>query len=311
MEYVTRLHLKTCGASRQELINFCLHGPEQYLAIGWSYVYKNKKEIHDFRDFYDAVKLSSNRMPHVLNTLWYTKEGDLFWTRDLQGFYWICQAKGPARPANVNGVIYPRPFPEMDIGAVIPVKAYKVGQEVPGQIKASFNRPRGGTCEDLRDPSVIEYSKYRFNCLTGSSYYEIGRVENCILDNLPDFELEELVIAYLQIKERYYVLSNSIANRSTTVKIECAFIRRDKSSLQKAVVQVKGGHSKEIDAREYLPYNQNGYRVYLYAPTVKNAECLSDCIVITKDDLLSFYQEYKVILPNEITIWENLISEKC
>ena len=43
-----------------------------------------------------------------------------------------------------------------------------------------------------------------------------NHLEGSILDNLPDFDLEELVISYLQIKKNFYVLSNSIANKSTT-----------------------------------------------------------------------------------------------
>ena len=81
-----------------------------------------------------------------------------------------------------------------------------------------------------------------------------------ILDNLPDLELEELVIAYLQIKKNFYVLSNSIANKSTTIKIECELIGRDKNNKKKAVVQVKGGKTKSIDALSYKSKGlSNGY----------------------------------------------------
>ena len=39
----------------------------------------------------------------------------------------------------------------MDIGVVLPIIAYKSGLQIPGQIKASFNRPRGGIAEGLYD----------------------------------------------------------------------------------------------------------------------------------------------------------------
>ena len=73
-----------------------------------------------------------------------------FWTRDLDGNYWICRALGTAQPCY---------DPKLDIGAIIPVNAYKYGLEVPGQIKASFNRPRGGTCQDLSEKIIVEFSK--------------------------------------------------------------------------------------------------------------------------------------------------------
>lgn len=126
--------------------------------------------------------------------------------------------------------------------------------------------------------------------------------------NLPDFELEELVIAYLQIKENYYLLSNSIARKSTTVKIECELISRDLSNPRKAVVQVKGGSSKEIDARNYQAFVDAGYLVYLFAPHILNQDKVNHIVEITREDLLGFYQEYKPILPDSITRWEDLFS---
>jgi hypothetical protein len=197
------------------------------------------------------------RLNHALNIFLCAKENDLFWTRDLNGFYWICRAIGKAQV---------RCIPDMDIGAIIPVKAYKYGLEVPGQIKASFNRPRGGTCEDIRYFSIVEYSKKIYNELSGTSTYLINHVSNDLLSNLPDFDLEELVISYIQLKEDYYILSNFIANKSTTIKIECEFIHRSKDKLKKAVVQVKGGKYEQLNALDYKEFADNGYTVYLFAP---------------------------------------------
>lgn len=294
---VTRINLKTDCENRRELIDFCLMGDQQFLVIGWSYIYKKCKDIHDYRDFYRAVKDDVSRINHAFNVFWYTSKGDLFWTRDLEGNYWICRATGASQ------IKYDE---TMDIGAVVPVVAYKVGMQVPGQIKASFNRPRGGIAEGIHDEMIIEYSKYMYNLLSNTEGYNYKKVDGSILDNLPDFELEELVISYLQLKRNYYVLSNSIANKSTTIKIECEFIGRDKNKKEKAVVQVKGGKVKSIDAMDYRDYVDDGYIVYLYASEIKNIDNVSNCIEITRNDLMEFYAEYKLILPESITKWESL-----
>lgn len=306
MNFVTRINLKTSGIDRQELINFCLNNENQYLAIGWSYVYENNENavnITDYTSYYYAVKdkehKQGKKINPVLNIFWYAKKNDLFWTRDLEGNYWICRAKSNA---------IPKCDFQMDIGAILPVEAYKVGLEVPGQIKASFNRPRGGTAETIKDDIITEYSKYIYNQMSGQSLYEYGKHNGDLLDNLPDFDLEELVIAYLQIKENYYVLSNSIANKSTTIKIECVLISRDKLNFRKAVLQVKGGKTKSINALDYQPYVDDGYIVYLYAPQINNIDKLENCIEITKEDLHSFYCDYKANLPKSITKWENLFN---
>lgn len=296
-DHVTRINLKTDCEDRSQLIDFCLHGDKQYLVIGWSYIYEKGIEINNYQDFYYAVKDDVSRINHAFNVFWEAEDDDLFWTRDLEGNYWICRATGPAQ------IKYDA---SMDIGAVVPVSAFKVGMQVPGQIKASFNRPRGGIAEGIYDAIMVEYSKHIYNELSGKKRFECNPMEGSILDNLPDFDLEELVIAYLQIVKNFYVLSNSIANKSTTIKIECELISRDKDKKRKAVVQVKGGKSKCVDALNYKPYIDDGYEVYLYAPIIENIDVLPNCIEISKEALLNFYEKYKCILPESITRWEKL-----
>lgn len=296
MDYVTRLNLKTGGVNRAE---FCLNSEEQYLAIGWSKAHEIGYKINNYEDYYYAVKkaYNKNRAQPVHNMFWDAKEDDLFWTRDKEGMYWICRVTGKAQAKYIQ---------EMDIGAILPVEAYKYGLEVPGQIKASFNRPRGGTAERIKNKVIVEFSKKIYNQLSNSDTYAVEKVNNDILGNLPDFELEELVISYIQLKENYYLLSNSIANKSTTIKIECEFIHREKTQLKKAVVQVKGGTTIQLDALDYKEYSDAGYVVYLFAPYIINQEKLNNCIVISRKELLDFYNEYKTILPDSIVKWEEL-----
>jgi hypothetical protein len=296
VERVTRIHLKTSGESRKELIDFCLNSEKQYVAIGWSGAFETNPSIKSYEDYYYAVKERYNcRADHSHNVFWNAKPNDLFWTRDLDGIYWICRATDKAMPMYI---------PKLDIGAVVPVCAYKYGLEVPGQIKASFNRPRGGVCQDFKDEIIIEFSKSTYNEKSGTAFYEIKPITGNLLDNLPDFELEELVISFIQLHEDYYLLSNSIAKKSTTIKIECELIHRNKNRLKKAVVQVKGGRNKCIDALDYKSYDDAGYMVYLYAPHIVNLDKLKNAIYISREQLLSFYKDYKSILPDSITKWE-------
>ncbi|SKA65647.1 hypothetical protein SAMN02745111_01154 [Eubacterium uniforme] len=304
MEYVTRINLKTATNERQKLVDYCLgNEKEQYVAIGWSYIYDSgKKSFKDYKEFWYAVeeniKSRRGRINPALNLFWNVKENDLFWTRDLDGVYWICRARGEAES---------KCFDELDIGAVVPVEAYKVGLEVPGILKASFNRPRGGIVHKIKDDIFINYSKYVYNKISNTEIYkDIAYGNGNIIDTLPDFELEELVISYIQIKDNYYLISNSIANKSTTIKIECEFISRDKNNIRKAVVQVKGGNA-QIDASDYKEYIKQGYSVYLYAGGGVYS-VTDDYIVITKEQLKEFYFEYKDILPDDITKWENLFN---
>lgn len=306
-DYVTRFNLKTDTKFRSELIDLCLNGEmkisdiKQCLAIGWSSV---NVESVQYADFYNAVKLyvhsQHKRINPALNIFSFAKVNDLFWTRDMNGFYWICRVKDTAK-VYLNKAL--------DIGAVLPVEAYKFGLEVPGQLKASFNRPKGGITEKLKDINIIEYSKFVFNKLSNEEYYDVNlNLANNVIANLLDFELEELVISYLQIVKGYYLLSNSIANKSTTVKIECQLISRDVNDVKKAVVQVKGPKAQVLDALDFKDYEDEGYYIYLYAPYIDNLEKMKNAICISDDELYAFYTEYKTILPESITQFENLFN---
>lgn len=106
----------------------------------------------------------------------------------------------------------------------------------------------------------------------------------------------------------YYVLSNSIAKKSTTMKIEGIFRSRRQGSKEKAVVQVKfKKYSGILDALDFKEYLESGYKVYFYGPIIKNEEKDKNCIQITDEDLLSFYNTYKENLSESITVWEELI----
>ena len=300
-DYVARIHLKIPDKNnenaRKKLIDYCLNSKKQCLAIGWQGAHKNGiKETYN--DFYESSR--GERTNAVLNLFKEAEENDLFWTRDLDGMYWICRVTDKAQAKFVE---------ELGIGAVIPVKAYRYGLEVPGQIKASFNRPRGGTAERIKDPDkvIFEYSKYIYNQLSGEAYYTIEKLKGKLLDNLPDFDLEELVISYIQLKHNYYVLSNSIAKKSTTIKIECEFISRDKSCIKKAVVQVKAKQG-EVKASDYKKFSESGYTVFLYCGNKEPDEGYENFVYITEEELNNFYYEYKNILPESITKWEELIK---
>lgn len=291
MVKIVRINLKTSAENRQDLIDYCLNQEKQFLAIGWA------GEYETFEAYYNTVKSGMRRTNPVLNIFLTVEMDDLFWTRDLDGAYWICRSIGKAEAFFSK---------ELDIGAVIPVEAYKVGLQVPGQIKASFNRAYAGTANKIHEPIIEEYSKATYNRLSKMDYYQVNQLQGNLLDNLPDFDLEELVISYIQIKYDYYVLSNSIASKSTTIKIECEFLSRNPEKVAKAVLQVKGKKATPLDARQFLSFVEEGYEVFLFAPVVKNAEKLKSVTVITSSELLDFYHTHKAILPASTTQWEKL-----
>lgn len=105
--------------------------------------------------------------------------------------------------------------------------------QVPWQIKEAFKRANAGTAQRIKDSITVEYSKTLFNSLSGKDFYSVSQLNGNLLDNLPDFDLEELVISYIQIDYDYYVLLNSIASKSNTIKVECEFMSRNPQKPKK------------------------------------------------------------------------------
>lgn len=306
--FVARVHLNSDVQNkehgRRKLIDFCLKNhSEQYLAIGWSCAHLKNKSISTFSDFFEATRVwckeNNKRIDTSINLFRESQVGDLFWTRDLEGYYWICRAKSePVAYCNT----------ELDIGALLPVEAYQFQLEVPGQIKAAFNRVNGGVAQRIYDEIILNYSKFVFNKCSGTATYRIdNHTKGDIISNLPDFELEELVISYIQIKYDYYVLSNSIANKSTTIAIECEFMSRNVNAPKRAVVQVKG-EKGQIDVSLYKTYLEKGYDVFFYSMNYINKENQSNFIYIERNELIEFYHQYKSVLPESITHWEDLFA---
>ena len=128
--------------------------------------------------------------------------------------------------------------------------------------------------------------------MSNSNMYSLRNIEELsqeskenFISNLPDFDLEELVISYIQIEHDYYLLSNSIANKSTTVKIEGELYSRNLSKPGKAVVQVKGpGYKNVLSAILFKQFIEDGYVVFLYANKC-DACGLDNVVIITKEEL--------------------------
>ena len=54
---------------------------------------------------------------------------------------------------------------------------------------------------------ILEFSRYAFNAVSKTEKYQVEPINGNLLDNLPEFELEELVIDYIQLKYNYYPVS--------------------------------------------------------------------------------------------------------
>ena len=288
-----RLHLKFAadshGGSREEAINFCLEN--NFLAIGWSYLYKDNN-IKNLNDYLNAVKHQSGEKS--VKTFASLCINDLIWTRDLLGVYYLCRVI--SAPEIYND--YTR-----EIGCIVKVQIHEVGTNVPGFIVSRFSQPLSGTIQRIKDETIIDYSMFLFNQKANQAVYsDIKKPNYDLCKMLHPLDLEELVIAYLQIKYDYYLSKNSVARGDTTIKIECELYPRNTNNNQSAVLQVKNGNGW-ADPDSFKEYVQMGKKVFLYFANQNYGDEIDGIVYIKTEELYEFAHVYKSLLPSCLQFW--------
>ena len=304
-----RLHLKTSagqkgheGGTREELVCLCLNQKSPFLAIGWSYLYNNYS-IDSFYDYLQAYYAAENKKstPHCFSKL---SIDDLVWTRDLNGVYYLCRIiDAPKHFENESDRL------RLDIGAIIRVELLKVGLSVPGAIVSRFYSTNGRqpALQAINNEKMLEYSKMIYNQLSGKIYYELLNTQYDIFEMLDAWDLEELVVNYLQIKYDYYLSKNSITKHDSTIKIECELFPRSKQVTKSAVVQVKVKRDAEQPWDYYDDYYfKENKDVFIFYANEDYSGYKNEIKTISRKDLMDFISMYKKILPFSIQKWCDL-----
>lgn len=292
---IYKLNLKTAvngSKTRDDLIHECLE-EKKFLAIGWSYLY-NDASVNNYynisipngiAEYKQAILEENNqRCPRSVSTFLTVQKNDLIWTRDLNGIYYLCRALDT--PTTYCDK-------ELDIGCVINAEILPIGSNAPGKVIRSFSVP--GTIQHMHNDSIEEYSQALYNKITATSLYQLGTKCFNFFDLISPMDLEELVLIYLQIEKNYYLSKNSIANNSTTIKIEAELFSR--TSQESAVVQVKSGKAW-TDPKSFIDYvSLYRKKVYLFFENENYTQLPTGVIGIAKDELIKFVQTKKMILP--------------
>ncbi|MBD7916172.1 hypothetical protein H9660_13560 [Clostridium sp. Sa3CUN1] len=160
------------------------------------------------------------------------KIGDLCWTRDELGVYYLGRIIGEWEYKSTQEYI------NADIVNVRKCEWIKVGliDEVPGKVINSF--ATRSTVQKVWDNTALEYSKLLYNQYTKDEKYELNLENKSIFSLLSPDDCENVIGLYLQKEEGYYIIPKT--NRLDTVKYE--FVLKHKDSGKKAIVQVKSGN---------------------------------------------------------------------
>ena len=210
-------------------------------------------------------------MVHALKDM---KVNDLVWTRrPWSSDYYLCRITGGWRYEN---------SPECDaadIHNLIPVEFIEIKSIdlVPGKVVNCFR-------------SSLEMSMRIYNMYgSAGAIYDVDPVtDEGILQLLLPEDVEELVLLYLQVEYDYLLYSSS--NKIYTAQVECEMVKRD--------------GSMRCYPHDYTNLVSDTSEVFLFStdPSDDN-RCCPGVTVITNDELITFMQTHREILPRRIKWW--------
>ena len=301
---VYRIHIRPRGGAGDYELSFkyCLeHG---VLGMGWG-VPEPEGPVLNWDEYIEAAEncYGKKGVGNVRYLKEYVCEGDLLWTRDTDGVYYLARvdsdweylATDASREADIINFVRCREIHRLEV------------DEVPGKVVACFRPSR--TIQAMRDRIVAAYSCLLWNLRSESQHYPIDDREiGDIYAFLDDKSTEDAVAIYLQTKG-WMIVPGS--RKADTMSYEYILIHRD--SKERAVVQVKTGGSpldrdkwsaiasrlrrSPGEARAILFQSYGNYT----GSEHRNVDCVSP------DDLWEFMAENPDLLPRSIAHWRNFV----
>ncbi len=272
--YLFRIHIRPSGgtADAKTTFQYCLDN--SLLGVGW--------RLNEYRHIVDwtEYEASASQIHDDLNTCRYMKkwisEGDLFWTRDTEGEYYLSRAlSGWEYWQSQDGIDL-----DVDIANIFRCDIRKVEVDsVPGKVIACFRPAR--TLQEIADPKSLEYSKNLWNQLVGELIYEVDHQGIAdIFTMLDDEETEDLVFLYLQ-SQSWLVVPNS--RKVDTMSYEYLLV--DAKTNEKAKVQVKTGHVP-LNIDDYINSKE---KVFLFqANEIYQGSAHENVVCITRQVIVDF-----------------------
>jgi hypothetical protein len=159
-------------------------------------------------------------------------QGDLCWTRDSGGTYYLGRIGGPWM------YLHGKEADNFDIHSVRPCHWQKVGllDSVPRAVERSFAPAR--TVQAINDPTTAEFSEYLYSKLAGEPSPPPPNARD-LFALLSPLDHEDLAGLYLQADQNYVVVPSTV--KPSGVGYEWVMFHR--LTGEKAVLQVKSGHA--------------------------------------------------------------------
>lgn len=271
MTQVWRVHLASDGVDPRQ---FCVE--RGIVGVGWPIEHEGPVDWVTYQRLgRDQYQREGRGWATALNAIGVRMQvGDLCWSRDLEGRYYLGRITSDWRYENSAE------HREADIVNVRSVIWNRIGaaDKVPGSILRHFIR--GPAIRNIPDVTTVAATMRIFNETTGTITYSPNLESADLLQLLSPADTENLVALYLQ-SERHFLLVPRTADASAP-KYEFTLLRKDGF---RAAVQVKSG-GESIDVSAYAAVAQEFDEFILFASSARyvgNASppvsCLAPAIV--------------------------------
>ena len=284
MTNLFRIHIRPHGGNTDMYATFQYCLANGVLGVGW-----RVDEINETTDWEVYERLAetwhdSIQQPHYIYGN--IKQGDLVWTRDPDGQYFLARVKSGweywTTPAGRQM--------DIDIANIFRCVFHEVPLDaVPGRVVSNFGF-RGRSIQKIQDPSVRTYSQRLWNGYSGEQVYDVDMADfPDIFAMLDPEETEDLVFLYLQSRG-WYVVPNS--RKRNTPRFE--FILANAMTGEKALTQVKTGNVR----LNFESYCEHPWRIFLFQSNeYYDGQRADNVTCISRGELLAFLKYHIHLFP--------------
>jgi hypothetical protein len=264
------------------------------LGVGWRT--KSQRNTKNWDEYFHEASQKHDNLQICKYIKKWVSEGDLVWTRDVEGQYYIVRVmsgweywtspEAVERDIDVAN-IFRCVFQRVDIDAV------------PGKVVACFRASK--TIQKIADDKAREYSKHLWNTLSNEQVYQINKsAYSDIFMMLDDEETEDLFFLYLQ-SQGWYVLPNS--RKGDTMSFE--YLAVNPSNGEKALSQVKTG-KVALNRDDYIHYP---HKIFLFQSNGRYTGSGAENVVcVSREELLKFLDKAITWLPKSFQTKVSLVK---
>lgn len=293
--YVFRMYIRPKGgtADLHTTFDYCLKNG--ILGVGWRT--PSQQNTKNWDEYYAEASQVHNNLQVCKYIHKCVSEGDLVWTRDYLGQYYLARVTSgweywvteEAKELDIDiANIFHCVFKRVDI------------DEVPGYIVNCFRARRA--IQEVGNDRACEYSRYLWTVLGGQDAYPYDKMKySDIFMMLDAEETEDLLFLYLQ-SQGWYVVPHSRKGDTMSFEYLCV----NPLTGEKAETQVKTGN--DILDKDY--YSHYSHKVFLF----QSNECYSgtdaaNVVAISRQELLRFLDKSLAWLPKSFKRKMELVSQ--